>query len=219
MRRPPTPLPILLVVLLAACGAPGDETASPGEDTTRTARADAPSSDGGTATTDDRVERAVLAAPEPLRATARVIARSGDGPEVTTLRDGPGPLVCLADDPSDGRFRASCYHESLEPFMARGRELRARGVQGSEVDSVRFREIGSGDLAMPDHPAALYTLAGPAPPAPGGGSGLPEGSQRLFVLYVPGAGAEQIGLPAGPVEGYPWLMSSGSPKAHVMFTP
>jgi len=218
MRPPPTPLPILLALVLAACGTPGDETASPDEDTTRAARAGGPSSEAGTASVDDRVARALLAAPEPLRASARVVAPRGDGPEVTTIRDGQGPLVCLADDPSDRRFQASCYHESLGPFMARGRELRARGVQGSEVDSVRFREIESGDLAMPDHPVALYTLAGPTPPAPDG-SELPEGSQRLFVLYVPGAGADQVGLPAGPVEGYPWLMSSGSPKAHVMFTP
>lgn len=219
MFRPRTALAVVLAAALAACGSaePDRGSADPsGAGDGQPAAARSGEDSGGDA--DDRVARAVLAAPAPLRADATVRGRDGDD-GLTTLRSGDGPLVCLADDPRDDRFKVSCYHRSLEAFMTRGRELRARGVTGSEVDSVRFREIESGDLSMPDHPAALYTLAGPRPPSGGADADLAEDAQRLFVLYVPGANAGTIGLPAGPVEGYPWLMSAGSPKAHVMFTP
>ena len=50
----------------------------------------------------------------------------------------------------------------LEPFMARGRALRASGVTGDRVDRVRFREARAGRLALPRQPAALYSLTGTA---------------------------------------------------------
>lgn len=217
MSRPRPALSVLAAILLAACGSGGPD-ASAGK-----AGASAGGSPDGTAASpepasDARVAAAVLAAPEPLRSSATVLA-PGESAELETLRPGDGPLRCLADDPSDDRFQVTCYHESLEAFMARGRELRAGGVTGSEVDSVRFREIEAGELAMPDHPAALYTLAGPEAPSDPTSGTVPEKAERLFVLYVPGMDARRIGLPAKPVEGYPWLMSGGSPKAHVMVTP
>jgi len=58
-------------------------------------------------------------------------------------------MICLADNPADSTFHVACYHESLEPFMARGRALRASGVTGEQVDTVRFREIRAGTLTMP----------------------------------------------------------------------
>ena len=54
------------------------------------------------------------------------------GGEWVTLREGSGTFVCIADDLSDDRFRATCYHKSLEPYMARGRELRKQGIDGAE---------------------------------------------------------------------------------------
>src|SRR5918912_1355337 len=36
------------------------------------------------------------------------------------------------------------------------------GVTGGQVDSVRFAEARAGKLALPDRPAALYSLTGPA---------------------------------------------------------
>lgn len=167
-----------------------------------------------------QIDEAVLAAPEPMRAGAGVLGYGASG-ELTTLREGSNSLLCLADDPEEEGFRVACYHRDLEPFMARGRELRANGVTGDSVDAVRFSEIRAGELPMPEHPAALYNLgadAAPEDPA----SGEVPGAQRLFVLYVSGATAEEVGLPASPVEGMegvPWLMLPGTPKAHVMFTP
>lgn len=166
---------------------------------------------------DRQVAEAVLAAPPSKRAGAGVLGYEGDG-ELAALREGSNELLCLADDPSDDRFKVSCYHRELEPFMARGRELRDRGLEGEAVDSVRFAEVEGGSLPYPDHPAALFTVAAPTAPAAPSDGELPAESQRLTVLYVPGATAEQLGLPAEPSGGLPWLMEQGRLDAHVMIS-
>lgn len=166
---------------------------------------------------DRQIAEAVLAAPESRRADAGVLGYRGDG-RVTTLREGSNQLLCLADDPGSEGFQVSCYHRDLGPFMARGRELRRQGLEGEAVDSVRFEEIESGELSYPDHPAALFTLAGKRPPEDPAAGEPPAESQRLTVLYVPGATAEQLGLPARPSGGIPWLMAQGRPDAHVMIS-
>ena len=101
--------------------------------------------------------------------------------------------------------------------MARGRALRASGVKGDQVDTVRFAEVRAGKLAMPKQPAAMYQLFGPA-----GASMRRRGrrkAQSLYVIYMPGATAASTGLSAKPAEGSPWIMFPGTPKAHIMFEP
>lgn len=166
---------------------------------------------------EQQIAAAVLAAPETLRAGATVRGYAPDG-RLTRLRKGSGELVCLASDPRAERFHVACYHRSLEPFMARGRTLRARGVTGDRVDSVRFAEVRAGKLRLPRHPAMLYSLTGPRDsfdPV----TGTAPKAEPLFVVYVPYATAASTGLPAAPVEGGPWIMHPGTPKAHIMFAP
>src|SRR3982751_2545324 len=164
-----------------------------------------------------QIAAAVLPAPKDMRDSATVLGYAPDG-QLTTLRHGKGALVCLASDPKSDRFHVACYHRSLEPFMARGRALRASGVKGDQVDSVRFAEVRSGKLAMPKHAAVLYSLTGPKDsfdPA----TGTAPRAKPLFVMYVPFATEKSMGLSATPVENGPWIMDPGTPKAHLMFEP
>jgi hypothetical protein len=166
----------------------------------------------------EQIAAAVLAAPVELRAGAAVLGYTSDG-RLVTLREGTNELICLADDPAVEAFHVACYHRSLEPFMARGRALRAAGVKGPQVDSVRFKEVAAGTLAMPRGPAALYTLT-----APHGHydplSRQVDGSARaLYVVYIPFATPQSTGLSARPVRDAPWVMFPGTPKAHIMFAP
>jgi hypothetical protein len=106
----------------------------------------------------------------------------------------------------------------MEPFMARGRALREQGVKGDQVDTVRFAEVKSGKIAMPKQPAALYQLTGPAnsyDPV----TNTAKDARPLFVVYIPGATAASTGLSAQPIEGGPWIMYPGTPKAHIMLVP
>lgn len=165
----------------------------------------------------EQIAAAVLPAPADLRATATVLGYDPNG-KLVRLRQGTGALTCLASDPRVDRFHVACYHKSMEPFMARGRALRLEGVKAELVDSVRFREVRRGKLAMPKQPAVLYSLTGKAgsfdPVA-----GTATGARQLFVIYVPGATAQTLGISAVPAEGIPWVMNPDTPKAHIMFVP
>ncbi|REJ74095.1 MAG: hypothetical protein DWQ36_09325 [Acidobacteria bacterium] len=164
----------------------------------------------------EQIAAAVLAAPEDRRAEATVIGWRADGSNVT-LREGSNDIVCLADDPRDAALNIACYHRDLEPYMARGRQLSFEGVQGKERSDRRFAEIEAGELPMPAGPRALYVTTGRRYDPE---KGEIEGAHTRWVLYVPGATAEELGLPAGPTGGVaPWLMGEGTPGAHIMITP
>jgi hypothetical protein len=166
---------------------------------------------------EQQIAAALLAAPEDMRANATVLGYAPDG-HFTTLRKRSGALICLASNPKSERFHVACYQRSLEPFMARGRALRAHGVTGDRVDSVRFAEVRSGKLRVPRHPAVLYSLTGPADSFDSTTGTAPK-ARPLFVVYVPFATGKSLGLSATPVEGAPWIMHPGTPKAHIMFEP
>lgn len=163
---------------------------------------------------DEQIAAAVLPLPPEYRAGARVLGYGSDG-KLTTLREGK-VMTCLARDPKAPRFHVACYHESMESFMARGRELRAQGVtNAAEIDSTRFREVKSGKIVMPKYPAALYSLTdGAFDPK----TGTAPGAKHLYVVYVPYATSESTGLSAKPNGNQPWIMFPGTPKAHIMFT-
>jgi hypothetical protein len=168
--------------------------------------------------TEQQISAAVLALPQEFRADARVLGYQAGLRELVPLREGKGPFTCLANDPAGEQFHVACYHQSLEPFMARGRALRASGVKGDQVDTVRFAEVRARKLMMPTHPASLYQLFGP-PGAFDAATGTAPKAQPLYIVYLPGATAASTGTSAKPVEGTPWLMFPGTPKAHIMFQP
>jgi hypothetical protein len=177
----------------------------------------APAAAASVAPADQQIAAAVLPLPADLRSNATVLGYTADR-RLVTLRDGNGAMTCLASNPSMPQFHVACYHKSLEPFMARGRELRAQNqsMTREQVDSVRFLEARAGKLKLPKEPAALYSLTGGSyDPATRSASG----ARPLFVIYVPYATAESTGLSAVPARGTPWIMGAGTPKAHIMFTP
>ena len=161
---------------------------------------------------------AVLAAPEASRAGARVIGYDAAG-ELVTLREGTNEFICLADDPGKDGFSAACYHESLEPFMARGRELRAEGKSNQEIDALREQEVESGALTMGDTGSTLHVYSGPETrydPA----TGEVAGASYRYVVYMPFATAASTGLPESPVApNHPWIMDPGTYRAHIMISP
>ena len=163
-----------------------------------------------------QIAAAVLALPEKMRDGAGVLGYKTAG-KLELLRPARNGMLCLADDPAEAQFHVSCYHESMEPFMARGRELRAQGVKGAQVDTVRFAEVKTGKIKMPTAPASLYQIFGEKgayDPA----SGKVANGRSLFVVYIPFATEQSTGLSTVPSDSKPWLMLPGTPKAHIMFT-
>lgn len=170
-----------------------------------------------TPTADQQIALAVLPLPQEFRGDATVLGYGADG-KLATLRQGTGAMICLADDPKEANFHVACYHKSMEPFMARGRALRATGVTGGQVDSVRFREVKSGKIAMPKT-AALWSLTGPATSVDVAAGTVTKEARALYVVYMPYATPATSGIPGRPASGQPWVMYPGTPKAHIMFVP
>jgi hypothetical protein len=161
-----------------------------------------------------QIAMAVTPLPEDARAGATVLGYDESG-KLVPLRDGKNEMICLAPTPGASNFHSACYHRAMEPFMARGRALRAEGVKDAQVDTIRFAEVKSGKLPVPKEPTMLYQIfGGTFDPA----SGSVANGRRLYVTYIPFATAATSGLSTKPSDTQPWLMFPGTPKAHIMFT-
>ena len=139
--------------------------------------------------------------------------------EFVVLREGTNAMVCLADDPSQEGFSAACYHKDLDPFMARGRDLKKQGKSTKEIMDMREVEVKAGSLLMPKQPTTLYVYYAPAADYDAATGEVKKGTFR-YVVYIPYATAESTGLPLKPeAPGMPWLMDPGTHRAHIMISP
>lgn len=164
-----------------------------------------------------QIAAAVSPLPAPLRANATVLGYHPDG-KLVTLRKGSNDMICLADDPAQERFHVACYHKSLEPFMARGRELHARKLSREAIETLRLADVQRGRYKMPSKPAALYQYFAPRDSVDAA-TGAVNGASYLYVVYTPFATPESTGLTANPLAGGPWIMYPGKPWAHIMIAP
>jgi len=168
-------------------------------------------------TAEQQIASAVLAAPADRRDASTVLGYDESG-KLVELRHGSNDLICLAAAPEAKSFSVACYHRALEPYMRRGRELRAAGVTDAEANHrQRWQEAKEGKLEMPSEPSTLYVLSGTGyDPA----TGVVADAYLRFVVYIPGATAESTGLPTQPLApGAPWLMYPGTSGAHIMISP
>lgn len=165
-----------------------------------------------------QIEIALLAAPEELREEASVLGYNEQG-KLTLLKKGTNAMICLADDPKIEGLNVACYHKDLEPFMKRGRDLKAEGKVGKEIEAIRTKEVNAGILLMPKSPTTLYVLTAKKEDF-NEQTGAVKKSYLRYVVYTPFETAESTGLPLRPhAPGMPWIMDPGTPHAHIMITP
>ncbi len=162
-----------------------------------------------------QIALAVLPAPAGFRDASTVLGYRPDG-QLVRLRVGDNGIICLADDPREPRFHTACYHESLEPFMARGREIRRiHGPNKRELtDSLRLADIRAGRIRMPEI-AVLYQIFA-ADDSVDVAAATIKSPSYLDVVYMPGATTKSTGLTTDAMRGTPWLMYPGKPWAHIM---
>lgn len=166
---------------------------------------------------EDQITAATLAAPEEMRSNASVLGYDAKG-ELTTLKEGIGNLICITDDPNLEGFKSVCYHKNMEPYMARGRALKAEGKNGQESFDIREAEAKSGTLALPETPSTLHVYEGPG--EFDAATGTVSKAFYRYVVYIPWATAESTGLPTKPMTpGGAWIMNPGTHRAHIMVTP
>jgi hypothetical protein len=163
---------------------------------------------------DWQIKTALLAAPEDMREGAKVLGFDKDN-NLVTLREGTNEMVCIGDDPAQDGFSAAAYHKDLEPYMMKGRELRAQGKNFQEIFQAREDAVKGGELSIPQG-STLFVLTGKYDIE---ADTLRDQYQR-YVVYIPYATAESTGLPLKPVApGSPWIMDPGTHRAHIMINP
>lgn len=161
-----------------------------------------------------QIKTALMAVPQDYREGATVYGYDASG-QLVTLKEGSNAYIALADNPDNENFSTAAYHRDLEPFMARGRELRAQGKDADEVFKIREEEVSSGKLSMPDK-ATLCVFSGTV----NAETGEIEDPYVRYVFYMPFATGESTGLPTTPTPpGHAWLMDPGTHRAHIMITP
>ncbi|MEM1336530.1 MAG: hypothetical protein AAF634_12215 [Bacteroidota bacterium] len=160
-----------------------------------------------------QIKTALLAVPEDYREGAKVYGYTSDG-VFTTLKKGSNDYIALADDPKNENFSTAAYHKDLDPFMARGRELKAEGKAFQEIFDIREAEVKSGKLKMPDK-STLCVFTGTI-----NAKGEIENPYVRYVFYIPYATGASTGLPTTPTPpGHAWIMDPGTHRAHIMITP
>jgi hypothetical protein len=165
-----------------------------------------------------QIKTALLAAPAEQKDKVSVFGYSPKG-EFIELRKGTNNMTCVADDPAQPGFSVSCYHKELEPFMARGRELKKEGKPHKERFDTREAEVKSGKLKMPAQPSTLFVYSADDAKYDRTTGDIQDGYLR-YVIYIPYATAETTGLPLKPdAPGMPWIMDPGTHGAHIMINP
>ena len=163
------------------------------------------------------VATALMAAPEESRSGCKVIGYNMAG-EFVTFREGDNEFIVLVDNHDQVGFNAACYHKDLEPFMARGRALKAEGKTSQEIFDIREKEMKAGELEI-TRGSTLHIYYG-AKTLYDPETSKVDGAQLRYVVYMPWATAESTGLPAAPVaSNHPWIMNPGTHRAHIMISP
>ena len=166
---------------------------------------------------DLQIKLALQAAPTDQREEATVYGYDENG-KFVTLREGTNNLICQAPDVNQALLYVYAYHKSLDAFMARGRELIAEGKR-RQRNEIREAEFKAGKLIIPQTPTMLYGYWGSLDNLDKE-TGEIKDAKRRYVLYMPYATADSIGLSDKPtLPGIPWLMDAGTYKAHIMINP
>ena len=157
----------------------------------------------------DEIAQATLPLPEDLRAGATVYKYDPKTGERIVLRKGTNAIEC---SPRGVDGFTWCYNAVTGPRRDLSAKLRAAGKSDKEIQDALVDATKAGTLEPTPFGTMSYRLYGKK-----------DRIQLLWVLSVPGATAESIGVSddsrrdesiAG--DGRPWLMLAGQPGAHIM---
>ena len=157
----------------------------------------------------DEIAQATLPLPEDLRSGAAVYKYEPKTGERIVLRKGTNAVECT---PRGADLFTWCYNVAGAARRDLSAKLRAQGKSDKEIQDAIAEATKAGTIKPTPFGTMSYRLYGKK-----------DRIQLLWVLSVPGATAESIGVSddsrrdesiAG--DGRPWLMLAGTPGAHIM---
>ena len=157
----------------------------------------------------DEITQATLPLPDDLRAEASVYKYDAKTGERVWLRKGTNFAECM---PRGADGFTWCYNRATAPRRDFSAKLRAQGKSEKDIQDALAAATKDGTLKPTPFGTMSYRLYGKK-----------DRIQLLWVLSVPGATPESIGVSDGSGrdeaiagDGRPWLMLSGTPAAHIM---
>jgi hypothetical protein len=158
----------------------------------------------------DEITQATLPLPEDMRAAATVYKYDATTGDRIVLRKGTNAVEC---SPRGADGFTWCYNVVGAPRRDLSAKLRAQGKTDKEVQDAIAAAMKDGTIKPTPFGTMSYRLYGKK-----------DRIQLLWVLSVPGATPESIGVSDGSQrdeainngDGRPWLMQAGTPGAHIM---
>ena len=157
-------------------------------------------------TPDDKIARALAAAPRQMRDGATVIEWKADG-AYETLKKGSNRLFCYDRSGEPGRqaFAVQCTSLGNLERVAQNRKFEAISDREARQKALDVAEANS-TRVKPEYGSVWYTM-----------NGADQEHARIHVtIAIPGATSESTGLPDNPKSGGAWIMNAGTTTAHVM---
>jgi len=153
------------------------------------------------------VDKALLAAPAPMKAGATVIKWKPDLSGYTTLRKGTNRMVCFDKSglPGQQAFSVECSsignldraQQNMKFESEPDRAKRQAALDAAEKD---------GSRAKPEFGSVWYHVMGASQ----------EAARTHMTIAVPMATKATLGLPEDGNQGGVWIMNAGTTTAHLM---
>jgi len=153
------------------------------------------------------VDKALLAAPDPMKAAATVIQWKPDLSGYTTLRKGTNRMVCFDKSglPGQQAFSIECTsignlpraQQNIKFESETDRAKRQAALDAAEKDGAR---------AKPEFRSVWYHVMGASQ----------EAARHHMTIAVPMATKASLGLPEDGAQGGVWIMNAGTTTAHLM---
>lgn len=152
------------------------------------------------------IDRALAAAPAPLKADATVIKWKSDG-TYDTLKKGTNRLVCYDRSNEAGRpaFAVQCTSVGNLDRVAQNRKFEQIADRAERQKALDEAEK-AGTRVKPEYGSVFYMMNGPD-----------QASARVHAtVALPGATSASTGLPDNNKQGGAWIMGAGTSTAHLM---
>ncbi len=153
------------------------------------------------------VDKAVLAAPDNLKAQVTVIKWNPADWTYTTLRKGTNTMVCFDKSGLPGQlpFSIECTNLGNLPRAAQNMRFESEPDRAKRQAALDAAEK-DGTRAKPEFGSVWRHFLGPDPAT----------ARNLFTIAGPGATTATLGLPETGKQGGVWIMNPGTSTAHLM---
>ncbi len=152
------------------------------------------------------IDKALLAAPANLRATATVIKWKADF-TYDTLRKGTSRLVCYDRSGQPGQQPFSVECTSVANLDRAAQNMKLEAIPDKKASLAAFDAAEKdGTRVKPEYGSVWYHVMGADP----------DHLRTHMTIAVPGATNKTLGLPETNSQGGVWIMNAGTTTAHLM---